>query len=1047
MPLVRNPKTGLVSITSVDPDDNSGLSDPKYGKIRRAYTKFADEEDRENPCHDTTQGPLKTPPSLHLGLEDQLLVEDTVGDSSVMAECANSRHWPRMWVQFILDDELDAMVDPEWPFLNRLGHFCLEAQIRRCKREKCRQNRELMGHAVPRCKWDRFRDWALTLISCQASCTPEQMLLRPHFHLSAAAKTCHWLLYQYKDERREMTNVLLDKDGTEQIGDPFGVCEIIYWMQIVQHHLTGIGGILESRLGPEFLQPSITAPAVEEATRKAHEIGLCRNRLWNLSILSERKYVDLPALVETAAEHPQLRHEGHDECTVELCRFNYLDSTTVKQLHKCEDGLNCKPKLEFDQTLLSKSLKEKGRTDWTISFPFEVPNDRKTKYMAVSHVWSDGTGIGLQDSGKVNSCLFKYMASIAKTVGCEAIWWDTISIPTDETRRLAINRMHMNYSRAECTIVHDQYLLDFEWADDGSPCVALIFSPWFTRGWTALELIMSRTVKVLFKGPNHLEPVIKDLDQHILADDPSRCSRAHWIASTIIRRLRQKIRNTTDLMAVLKPRSTSKPRDRMIIAGLLTNFEFKDYKMSKEEITKVVIDRLFKINPSCLHHGQVTMTESGGWSWCPPSLYDMPVDTAADLFREGEVGDLTCLVDKHGRIAGCWQYRPLEERDVKEGRIVANSTQAPVILNIKAALRHWRYCMLLREEIGGPAHGTAILVMLVGEEENFLHCKFIGSVREFSPQPPSGYDERYKTYWFKIGYKGKPDLEAKSYVTADTPLDDPLWDYHWLPGRLWIGDKPFTGQILVARFEPRKRLAKGYYLEATANTSLAQGTTSETDSDRSIRVFLCNAKVGLSKKPVFRAENTFRSSGKDLTRIAAEDLWPPNTIPAKDRTHHKWEIYNSDRNNYSEDLFRLESLHSGPEVFAALDPMLHTPDTRHPYKGVWICMENPIPLHGVVMTLISKTDLSPSDGYEFLLFHQPSEARLEAIKLTGDRKVPRGAHYFIVENLKIVKREFTAQKWLGSPVVTAKVQIAEDGFVNRKFPTLSLCILLRRKSG
>ena len=50
---------------------------------------------------------------------------------------------------------------------------------------------------------------------------------------------------------------------------------------------------------------------------------------------------------------------------------------------------------------------------------------------------------------------------------------------------------------------------------------------------------MSETVKVLYKGPDGL-PVVKDLDTDILAKDPSRCTRAHWVASTIIRQLRQK---------------------------------------------------------------------------------------------------------------------------------------------------------------------------------------------------------------------------------------------------------------------------------------------------------------------------------------------------------------------------------------------------------------------------------------------------------------------------------------------------------------------------
>jgi hypothetical protein len=383
-------------------------------------------------------------------------------------------------------------------------------------------------------------------------------------------------------------------------------------------------------------------------------------------------------------------------------------------------------------------------------------------YVAVSHVWSDGTGIGHQEVGLVNRCLFNYLADITRELGCDAIWWDTISIPTDkEARRKAINEMHNNYSRAACTILHDQYLLNYEWAEDGSPCLALVFSPWLTRGWTALELIMSKEVKVLYKGHDG-QPVIKDLDADILADDPRQCTRAHWIASTILRRLRKPIHNVTDLMAVLKPRSTSWPRDRMVIAGLLAGLDDFDYKLDQDNITKAIVDRLFKINPSSLLHGQVTVAESGGWSWCPPSLYDMPVDSLGDLFEAGTVGDNTCLVDKHGVLSGVWYFRLLEKEDITMGRLVPNSSHMSVTLKVKDALRRWQYCLLLRDN--WQDRGPALLVCPVGKDSQFIHCRYVGSVHELAPPRPGGYDNRYEFQFFRIGNEGvRPDIHAKKF--------------------------------------------------------------------------------------------------------------------------------------------------------------------------------------------------------------------------------------------------------------------------------------------
>lgn len=94
--------------------------------------------------------------------------------------------------------------------------------------------------------------------------------------------------------------------------------------------------------------------------------------------MSERKHIDLPALMETAIKHPQLRHEDHDKCTVGFCRFTTLGGTMVEQLHKCQNAhiAKCVDVLNFESELLNKSIHDHGRTVWTISKPFEVSQDK-----------------------------------------------------------------------------------------------------------------------------------------------------------------------------------------------------------------------------------------------------------------------------------------------------------------------------------------------------------------------------------------------------------------------------------------------------------------------------------------------------------------------------------------------------------------------------------------------------------------------------------------------------------------------------------------------
>jgi hypothetical protein len=102
--------------------------------------------------------------------------------------------------------------------------------------------------------------------------------------------------------------------------------------------------------------------------------------------------------------------------------------------------------------------------------------------------------------------------------------------------------------------------------------------------------------------------------------------------------------------------------------------------------------------------------------------------------------------------------------------------------------------------------------------------------------------------------------------------------------------------------------------------------------------------------------------------------------------------------------------------------------TRHHFYGT-TNSEN------CLLTYSCYSGIYPGQGYEFLLFHQPNAKRLEVIKLTGDRYVPRGAHPVIAEDLGDVKRICTGKEWLGAPAVAAKVQVAGDGFANSTFAT------------
>jgi len=964
MTLKRDLETGLIVIQSFDSKRKKNYyHDPEKGEMRRSFEAFMEEERREEfmsrwdahgPPTELINIPLVGPPLplFHITPNDYLVSREP--DASKHTHCLNDDNRSGLWVT-IVGDRVKKLTDPKAPFLNRLAHLCSQAKIRDCKNEACGSRRKDIENAVPQCEWNPFREWAVVVISCQAAFTPQKRATRPFFHLSAAANICHWLLMEYKLEAKPLTRELLGSGDRRAKIDLLDVIEVIYWMLVVQASL-GQGTVLGGSWGPDFLPKEITGPAARRASGRARKLGLCQNRLWNLALVSERKEADLLGIMETAEKYKQLKHHGHDDCNESFCLDTALNSTKVKQCHKCKDE-DC-PQVKFNPDRLNESLKNNGRTVWSLHTPRNEPFkvSQSQDYVAISHIWADGTGIGVRDPGKVNECLFNFLKKYIEELQCEAIWWDTISIPTEPMmRRKAINEMHHNYSRAKYTLLHDKYLVDFDWADDGSPCLALIFSPWLTRGWTALELIMSKKVKVLYKGPDG--PVIKDLDEDILAQDPRYCTRAHWIASTIIRRLRKPIESITDLLAVLKPRNTSWPRDRMIIAGLLVGLDDFDYTKRPDEITKAIIERCYTMEQSSLFHGQATMADSGGWSWCPTSLYDLPSNSLGDMFEEGSVGDPTCVVDVNGVIAGHWHHRLLEQEDVTMNRLIPNTPHLSVKLRIQHALRQWRNCMLLRKD-WWHTDLPGLLVITVDRDEDFIHCRYVGTVLECAPPFSGRHDWRYGYSAFKIGNdEGKPGAPARDFydpiedqsrwyyeeslrnpLRESRPVVETVWDYKWLHGKLWMGDQRFQGQLLVARHLASTGTTEAFPLQIVENPL----TPHPYSLDLTRMVISMNPKVRLGEIPEFRADPESRkvTSGTNqsltLKRVRLNSSsWPPRTVPANERTKsiadHN-DLYRPEK--FSDGLFRLE-VGDITHTFSAINRQLFTPDDERPYKGVW----------------------------------------------------------------------------------------------------------------
>jgi len=721
-------------------------------KMNEAILNHSDEPRKE---------PLPIPDSLKWDSKEPLLLPPHESRDGRPMTCANAQNRAGLWAG---DVDLDDIVNPYTSFLNRIAQLCWRSEMRRCTNADCEKNRRLIRQAAPRCEWDCFRKWAVMVMSCQVSMTPKQQVTRAHTHILTAVNLFQDMLTEYAPlgKSKQIDDVLFGEGRRRKQIELMGVFDIIYWMQTIQNYI-GVGLIPEGKWGPEFLPKEVVRRACKKALETAEEMGICRNRIWSLRTVAEREDADLPAFMESVKEDClRLRHKPHigsdgkvvrhKNCGKDTCSLNKLrdpetgEPPEIPQAHKGPSHPHCKPATFSQQTVESAFMKRNAKTVWSLDGKRVV--DPEKRYVAISHVWADGTGDGVDpEKGVVNSCLSRYFISLAEELDCVGIWWDTISlVEADHLKQKALSVMQSNYSKAAYTIVHDKYLLDFEWRDSGSACIALVLSPWFSRAWTAVELYYSRCVKVLYKGDDPErpdEPEMLDLDE-ILAKDPARATRAHWIASSMIRRLRKNdkgIKSVDDVLAILKPRAVSKENDRLKCAGIIALPEKllkgplmeENKKRRTKEITRKILEHLGEIGHRSLLHHDHPLNKDGAFSWAPQDLFAIPYTSSGDL-EESAVYERFLTVNEDGTIEGEWSYRVLTQEDSCGG--LESYWEDHKADAVDAGLESWRNCLLLRERT--YKRDEAVLVAAVGKEpssgsqEGIINCRYIGPVKENS---------------------------------------------------------------------------------------------------------------------------------------------------------------------------------------------------------------------------------------------------------------------------------------------------------------------------
>lgn len=479
----------------------------------------------------------------------------------------------------------------------------------------------------------------------------------------------------------------------------------------------------------------IDDPVLNAYHRATKDYGFCPNRVWTLSKNLSDKLESLPTIFPAedtlckafapATGQDQSETATHQWCTIDLCEESQKDATKVPQRHEspqCQRIPCSATKGLFPSNILeAAAVSQDQLTAWHLYGRRTVA--AYDDFMAISHVWSDGTGTGMLDGG-VNTCLFSFFRNLARQLGCTGIWWDTICLPAEKNARsVAMKSMHLNYARAKVTVVHDCSLRSLEWVDAETACLALVLSPWFSRGWTALELARSNKVKIIFKDRDDF--VLKDLDDDLLAN--AHTAR-HRLLSALIDDFRKRIIDVNQLLKALQPRYTSWPRDKPNIAALLVDvpeaMPFQDVTQDKDMSLKQrmyidVAKHLGIIAHGNLFHNFSTIL--GGTSWCPSDFLSLPLSSSAASLR----------IDEFGNVVGQWSILELESVFSETG---VNSERADGLFQreINARFKHPRIHRILVEP-GRNSQEGGLLVEILGKDSTTTFCQFIGHFRFAQP--------------------------------------------------------------------------------------------------------------------------------------------------------------------------------------------------------------------------------------------------------------------------------------------------------------------------
>lgn len=268
--------------------------------------------------------------------------------------------------------------------------------------------------------------------------------------------------------------------------------------------------------------------------RLLHDAGWCVAEIESLT--TESPHITTLYYCSTFNRH--ILGKNHSRCTAKRCVSNQMEEATYVTKH-VDPTCSCKHHVVSDMQdgISVSSILDNGGVPivWVSHPPGQEHNitvnvqdstlmkDRvkakPDRYVAISHVWSDGMG-NAQENSLPLCQLSQIQRLVNELYGSDEpipFWIDTLCVPlVKRYRNMAITRMSRTYRDADKVLVLDLSLRRVSLSSPLECIMHIRVSPWATRLWTFQEGVLAKQVYFRFSNaavtPDALESMSWDGD-------------------------------------------------------------------------------------------------------------------------------------------------------------------------------------------------------------------------------------------------------------------------------------------------------------------------------------------------------------------------------------------------------------------------------------------------------------------------------------------------------------------------------------------------------